>query len=83
MQSHMCSYPWKCVDVCVWLRTVENLLFVKVKIEGKFHSNRPRTPKGGVEVEHYSFFNLGARCEWVVKATLRPLYPGKDPVPIV
>jgi hypothetical protein len=29
------------------------------------------------------FFNLGARWGWVVNATPRPLYPGKDPVPIV
>jgi len=27
--------------------------------------------------------NLGARCGWAVKAKPRPLYPGKDPVPIV
>jgi hypothetical protein len=32
----------------------------------------------------YSFFNLGARWRWVVKATPRPLYPQeRDPVPIV
>ena len=27
--------------------------------------------------------NLGARWEWVVNATLWPLYPGKDPVSVV
>ena len=44
----------------------------------------PRRPKGGIEVYFYSFFNLGARCAWVVNATLWPIYPpGKDPVPIV
>jgi hypothetical protein len=32
---------------------------------------------------NYSFFNLGARWWTVVNATPRPLYPGKDPVPIV
>ena len=29
---------------------------------------------GGGEVLLYSFFNLGARWEWVVKATNRSLY---------
>jgi hypothetical protein len=30
------------------------------------------------------FFNLGARSEWVVNATLRPLYSReRDPVPII
>jgi hypothetical protein len=31
--------------------------------------------RGGVEVQLYSFFNLGARWGWVVNATPRPLYP--------
>jgi hypothetical protein len=30
-----------------------------------------------------SFLDLGARRGWVVSTTPRPLYPGKDPVPIV
>src|SRR5215510_5556744 len=29
------------------------------------------------------FRDLGARRGWVVSTTFRPLYPGKDPVPIV
>jgi hypothetical protein len=29
---------------------------------------RPRRPRGGVEVQHYSVLNLGARCGWVVNA---------------
>jgi len=34
----------------------------------------------GVEVELYSFFNLGARWTWVVNATSRgDLPPGKRP----
>jgi hypothetical protein len=33
------------------------------------------TEAGGVKVWLYSFFNLGARWEWVVMATPRPLYP--------
>ena len=28
----------------------------------------------GVEVQLYSYFNLGARCGWVVNAKPRPLY---------
>jgi len=28
-----------------------------------------------VEVQFYSFFNLGTRCRWVANATTRPLYP--------
>ena len=31
--------------------------------------------QSGVEVQLYSFFNLGARWGWVVNATPRPLYP--------
>jgi hypothetical protein len=32
----------------------------------------------------YSFFNLGSRCGWMIKVTLRPLYPReRDPVPIL
>ena len=42
----------------------------------------PSGNRGEVEIQLYSFFNLGARCEWVVNATPRPLYPS-DPVPIV
>jgi hypothetical protein len=31
--------------------------------------------KGGLEVQLYFFFNLGARWRWVVKPTNRPLCP--------
>ena len=53
--------------------------------KGKVH---PRTsheaPTGGVEVQLYSFLNIGARWKWVVNGTPRPFYPqGRDPVPIV
>ena len=37
--------------------------------------SRPWSPKRKVEVELYSFFNLGARWWRVVNATPRPLYP--------
>ena len=41
-------------------------------------------PTGEVEVYLYSFFNLGARCGWVVSVTPRPHFtPAKDPVSIV
>jgi hypothetical protein len=40
---------------------------------------RPRRPRGGVEVELYSFFNLGARWRWVVNAMPRPLYTRERP----
>jgi hypothetical protein len=41
-------------------------------------------PRGGVEVQLCSFFNLGTRYGWVFNATLRPFYPReRDPVPIV
>ena len=44
--------------------------------------NRPRGPRGGEEVQLYSFFKLGAR--WgLVNATPRPLHPRvTDPVPL-
>ena len=39
----------------------------------------PRTgherPKGGVEVQLYSFFNLGTKWGWVFSSKPRPLYP--------
>jgi hypothetical protein len=45
--------------------------------------NRPGRPRGGVEVQLYYFFNLGAR--WGGWSTPHPgrFTPGKDPVPIV
>ena len=43
-----------------------------------------RRPRGGVEVQLYSFFNLGARCCWVVNATPQSIYPReRDTLPIV
>jgi hypothetical protein len=39
--------------------------------EGKISSvlyNRPWKPRGGVEIQLYSFFNLGARWSWVINA---------------
>ena len=45
------------------------------------HIHRPRR---GVEVQLYSFMNLGTSLGWVANATPRPLYPrDRDPVTIV
>jgi len=45
-------------------------------VKVKFYSRtRHEGTESGVEVYLYSFFNLGARWEWLVKATPRPLYP--------
>ena len=46
-------------------------------------SNSPRSPRGGVEVQLYSFFNLGLRLEWVVNATSPAVLPsGKTRYPL-
>ena len=43
----------------------------------------PRRPRGGVQVQLYSFFNFGAMCGWVVNATLRPFHRlEREAVPI-
>jgi len=41
--------------------------------------NMPWRPWWGVDVQFYSFFNLGAGWGWVVNATPRPLYPQERP----
>ena len=66
----------------VKLSTMDFSLSVK---KGKV---RPRTrregPQEGVEVQLYSFFNLGDRWGWMFNATPRPLNAREgDPVPIV
>jgi hypothetical protein len=46
---------------------------------GKGHPKTCREGTGSV-IKLYSFFNLGAKWEWVINATSRPLYPpGKRP----
>ena len=55
--------------VAFWLQTLDKTS----------PQNRPRRPRGGVEVQLYSFFNLGARWGWVVNAMPRPLYPREGP----
>jgi hypothetical protein len=51
-------------------------------VKGKGTPNRPEGPEGrrGIAL---LFPDVGARRGWVVSTTPRPLYPGKDPVPIV
>jgi hypothetical protein len=55
---------------------------VKAKVKVSSLLNRPRRPRGGVDVVYF-FFYLVARWEWVVNATFRSLCSVKDPVPIV
>jgi hypothetical protein len=44
----------------------------------------PRRPKGGVEVQLYSFLTSTIDGGWVVNATFQPPYPWeRDPVAIV
>jgi hypothetical protein len=47
------------------------LIRIKVKVTLEQATKAQR----GVEVQLYSFFNIGARWGWVVNATPRPLYP--------
>jgi magnesium-transporting ATPase (P-type) len=54
------------------------------KIKVMFTLERATKAQRGIDVYLYFFFNLGVRCGWVVKATLRPLYPReRDFLPIV
>jgi hypothetical protein len=50
--------------------------------KGKGTRYRPEGPEGGRGIA-LIFPDLGARRGWVVSTTPRPLYPEKDPVPIV
>jgi hypothetical protein len=43
--------------------------FFIIKVKIKFTLEHATKPIGGVEVQIYSFFNLGARWGWVVNAT--------------
>jgi hypothetical protein len=55
----------------------------KVNVKVKFTLEQTTKAQKGIEVRHFSFFNLKARCRWVVNATFRPFYPESVPVPIV
>jgi hypothetical protein len=60
--------------------TVPNMAVYKGKVRPGAGYEGPE----GVEVQLYSFFNLGARCGWVVNATPWVFYHWeRDPAPIV
>ena len=70
----------------IWLpssgKTIWKLFIAYVKVK-EFTLKQVMQAQKGVEVELYSFFNLGARWGWVVNATRRPLYPWEIcPMPI-
>ena len=50
-----------------------------LKGNDKIHPRTGHDPEGGLEVQLYSSFNLGARWVWVVNATPRQLYPRERP----
>lgn len=51
--------------------------------KGHVHPRTGHKGPEGVEVQLYTFFNLGARCKWMVSAMPQPLYLQKmDLVPI-
>jgi len=65
-----CILAWKCP---LWLKHV-------IKVHPRIGNEGPGGR--GVRGIVLSFFNLGARWGWVVNATPRPLYPGKDRCPL-
>jgi hypothetical protein len=52
------------------------------QVKVKFTLEQATKAQGGVEVQLYSFFNLGAWWGLVVNAIPRPLYPGKTRYPL-
>jgi hypothetical protein len=58
------------------------ILTIRVKVMVKVLRNRPEGPEGRRDIA-LTFLDLGARTGCVVSTTPRPLYPVKDPVPIV
>jgi hypothetical protein len=60
-------------------------LQLKWQIKVKVPRNRPGGPEGGGGSRGIAllFLDLGIRRGWPVSTTPQPLYPGKDPVPIV
>ena len=80
--SSICSF-FHCTQK-FWFTT--NLLLLQNRAvtfhPNKSHPIRPRRPRRGVEVELYSFFNLGARWGRCSRPLPGRLTPGEDPVPI-
>jgi hypothetical protein len=48
----------------------------------KVHPRTGHRDPEGEQRYNYSFFNLNARCGWVINATPRPLYPHKTRYPL-
>jgi hypothetical protein len=67
--------------VFMYTRTLY-LIYLATNVKVKVPRNRPGSPEGGRGIA-LLFLDLGARRGWVVSTTPRPLYPGKDLVPIV
>jgi hypothetical protein len=69
------SCHWK-TNFYVWTKSCIMTSVAKPASLAKYLSlwNKPRRPKEGVEVELYSFLNLGAWWRWVVNDTPRLLY---------
>ena len=48
------------------------------KVKVKFAPEQAEKTQSKIQVQLYSFFNLGTRWGWVVNATPRRLYPRKE-----
>jgi hypothetical protein len=70
---------WQLNTVLSWLPKQHCLPAALAWQEGSLHTDYTRTVHGdnpeGVEVQPFSFFNLGARWGWVVNATPQPFTP--------
>jgi hypothetical protein len=66
---------WTSVARCWGIDTWTEFSRPNWKVQVKVTQNSSWRRIEGVEVEVYSFFNLGARCERMVSVTPRPLYP--------
>ena len=64
--------------LCVKSQTSTVVIYISVLPRSSPY-NRPRGPRGRIEVQPYSSFNPGTRWGWVVNATPRPLYPRERP----
>jgi hypothetical protein len=71
--------------MCTFYYPITHNLWVSPgKVKVKFTLEQAIKGERGVDLELYSFFNLGARWERVFNATPRPLYPTeREPVTIV
>ena len=85
MSESTCSGQDRCQlilgEIKPWIiqPTAQSLYYAILALYCSPPWNRPQRPRGGVEVQLYSFLNLGTRCGWVVNVTPRPLYPRERP----